>query len=389
MTNAATPKRVRDWYPDPFSKGELLRLFDGAQWTDQTRPIPDNYKPSHPSNAGETSSAAPAKSESDRAADAAAPRANPSNAPALSGHTSKPKEKKPDPPKGKPAKNGTAPLFSTPTTKAATGPDKDTPAATSKESVKSESKATAAPAFASPTVTAEKPDDPAPGAGPAPSFAKQAPADAADSSAPMASSPTGFAFAKPAEPDRTPERPDQAPVREQQTPRRETQAGPQSPSAVDAEPDEDSESVTNAFATAPQEAEFSDEVSDEGFNDDGESSPRIGRRERSRAALQGAVRNVRLVTWVVTALVALAAVFTPMLVESPVRGVAKECKPISKVIVSYDGATDFSVNEKTQATLASAVSTGELDKDLTAQVTTAVEKNNLQPVVERCLPQEK
>lgn len=376
MTNAAIPNG-RGWYPDPYSKGESLRLFDGARWTDQTRPIPEGYDASH----AEDSSA---QSKKPDAADQAAPRANPTNAPALEG-SSKPAPKKP-----KAAKNGTAPMFSTPTEKAATKPSNQSNPAEQPDVSKPDPEAKpakapkppqAGPAFASPTVTAERPNDdtPAPAA-----KAPETPAPPAPDPAPKpAPAPTEFSFAKPVTEDPAPAQPEPSSVPSQEPESRPRSTTP-GPGSVDDNPDEDSESVNNAFAAAPTAAAFSDEAVD--AEDSSSSTSRRG--ARSREALQGAMRNVKAVTWVLTTLTAVTVVLLAVFVPSPIRSVASECEPISNVIASYDGADDFAVSPEAQGQLASAVSTGAVSEEIADMATTAVEEDNLEPLVERCLPQE-
>lgn len=409
MTNAQIPAG-RGWYPDPFSKGELLRMFDGARWTDQTRPIPADYDPTQPAGG-------PKKTASEKKADEAAPRANPSGAPALE----KPKE---DPvtqapaerAQGKPARNGTAPMFATPTEKAAERPsgkakqpepkkstskpafNTPTEKAATAPAEKQAPKPTSAPAFASPSVRAERPDDeeqPAPAAKADSPFAKQTSPAGPPAPAEAAPAAPAFSFAKPAnggQPEAsapapafatpattaTQEAPAEAPA-----PASASATAPPAPSAVDDTPEEDSETVNNAFANVPQEAAFGMEAVED-FDD----KPSSRRPLPGGLAFKGFMGNTRLVTWIVAVLLAVASVAVPLLVPSPVRGVAAECRSISEVVAAYDGVDDFAIDSGTQAKLASAVSTGALDEELTTLVTTAVEENDLRPVVERCLPQE-
>lgn len=412
MTNAQIPTG-RGWYPDPFSKGELLRMFDGARWTDQTRPIPADYDPAQPAGG-------PKKTASEKKADEAAPRANPTDAPALEKPKEEPVTQAPAArPQGKPARNGTAPMFATPTEKAAerpTGKTKQQPSpkkapgkpafntptekAATAPAEKPSPKKAPAPAFATPTVRAERDDDAgqdAPAQKPDSPFAKPAAA------APVTPAPTespaapAFSFAKPANGGQA-EAPARPPAPSLATPASEAQpeapvqsapptatsdASAPTPSAVDDTPEEDSETVNNAFANVPQQAAFGMEAVED-FDADESSRHRLP----GGLALKGFMGNTRLVTWIVAALLAAASIVVPLLVPSPVRGVAAECRSISEVVAAYDGAEDFAIDSDTQAKLASAVSTGALDEELTTLVTTAVEKNDLRPVVERCLPQE-
>lgn len=390
MTNAAIPNG-RGWYPDPFSKGELLRQFDGARWTDQTRPMPADYDATHATDGQKSAQ----KSESEKKADDAAPRANPTKAPALEKSHSAPAPKK-EPAKGKPARNGTAPMFSTPTEKAATStssPKEGTQAPAPRTAPEPPKKAAGGPAFASPTVRAERPDEdqnasPKVAAPTTPTSPAKPESQQGKEAAPA------FNFAKPAngsDPSPTqsapnaPEPQTAAPTPSpEQEPSRPQSSGPAGPGSVDADPEEDSETVTNAFANVPQEPTYSSEAVEDALP----ASDRRGFGGRGRQAIRGAMGNAKIVTWVVVALLAVSAIVVPLLVPSPVRGVAAECRPISDVVVAYDGASDFTITKESQAKLASAVSTGEIDEELTKLVTTAVEKDDMKPVVDRCLPQE-
>lgn len=374
--NAAIPTG-RGWYPDPFSKGEQLRLFDGAHWTDQTRPIPADYDPAQAGKPAPERAAPKPKDEGP-------PRANPTEAPAL-----EPKPKT-DAPKSKPAKNGTAPMFSSPTVKAATKTDeppgkpaeKPSAAQPQPERKKPAPKKAAAPAFSTPTVQAEKPDeDTRPSPEPAAQPARPAPE-------PAAPKQPEVSFAKPvngAPSVATPEPAAPSEAAATPAPRQvETPAGPSSPSAVDADPEENSETVTEAFAAAPNEPSFSDVSTLENPTPEKAS----GAAGKLQASMRGLMGNARLIAWVVTLVAAVAVVAVPLAAPSPLRGVAAECEAISDVVAAFDGAEDFSVTEEAQREIASAISTGKLDGEIADLATKAVEENNLEPVVERCLPQE-
>lgn len=382
-------------------------MFDGARWTDQTRPIPADYDPTQPAGG-------PKKTASEKKADEAAPRANPSGAPALEKPKEGPVSQAPaERTQGKTARNGTAPMFATPTEKAAERPagkakkpepkkspskpafNTPTEKAATAPAEKQGPKPAAAPAFASPSVRAERPDDEEQTASSAKTdsaFAQQA--SPAKPAAPTEAAPAApaFSFAKPAnggQPEAEAPAPavatpatQEAPA-ESPAPASASATAPPAPSAVDDTPEEDSETVNNAFANVPQEAAFGMEAVED-FDD----KPTSRRSLPGGLAFKGFMGNTRLVTWIVAALLAVSSVAVPLLVPSPVRGVAAECRSISEVVSAYDGVDDFAIDPGTQAKLASAVSTGALDEELTALVTTAVEKNDLRPVVERCLPQE-
>lgn len=154
---------------------------------------------------------------------------------------------------------------------------------------------------------------------------------------------------------------------------------------MDDDPEEDSETVNNAFAHVPAEPSFTETYEDEAPEPRRKFGGGTGPMSR---LMEKVPLDALTITWAVVALLSLAIIIVPLVTPSPLRGVAEECKPISDVVASYDGEEDFTIDQDTQADLAAVVSTGKLNEELTALVTESVEQGDLEPVVEHCLPQE-
>lgn len=250
------------------------------------------------------------------------------------------------------------------------------------EDVKSQEKkpSTAAkpPAFTKPTVSALREDE----------VKETTPAAAPE--APTLEPKKKFQFSKPA-PTAGGEKPEQpkpnfAP-RVEPSPKTPTPQGPPGEASVDDDFEENSDTVNQAFASTPGAAEYESEPAPEKSRKAGKlrtakfSMPQMGDWGET-------LMKYQVPKWVGVAFLAVLAIGIPIIGPDATKSVAAECRPISQVVASYDGEEDFSVTPEVQADLAAAVSTGQLNTETTELLTQAVENNDLEPLVTKCLPQE-
>lgn len=373
MTNAQMPTD-RGWFPDPYQAGKLLRLFDGARWTDKTRPIPENY---NAQTAATDQKPAPKQQVKESAPDKPKPPQFTEPAP-VKGEEKK-ESKTPTAPH---AKNGTAPMFKSPTAKAAR--PEDVKGAEKKKGEESPEPAkpaapTPPPAFAKPTVSALKDEDkPAP--------ATEAPADAKtpegetptlEPKKPLFSKPAPTAESKPAA------KPNFAPQAKAPQP---TPTGPPAAGSVDSDFEENSATVNDAFASTPDEPEYGGET----VAPSSSRKPSLGSKLSMPQldGIAGKLQEHRVPSWAAAVALAVIAIVVPLVGPDVTKSVNADCRPISQVVASYDGEEDFTVSQKAQAELAAAVSTGKLNAQMTELVADAVESNDLESLVTTCLPQE-
>lgn len=366
MTPVAKAPSGKGWFPNPFNKGADLRYFDGARWTERTRPIPDDYE--RPDVAEKKAEETPAWSRP-----AEARRIEP---------------KKDDAP-SKPAKNGTMPMFAkqadTGTVKAPSAKKADKPEPEKKPTPEKKPGGWATP-------------DPAPegdaNAATTPHASSPAPAKTQDASKKAA--PGGWTTPDPApeEPseDTQPEAPTNAATRQTTEPAAPTFAKPATSKTPEPSPFNDT--VDPAFPDMHEDAvgESADEVSaafsanpaavdDSGdFDSSAFDAPEDGWAQKMKALLL----NRKTITWAVTVAIAAAAIIAPMLVPAPMEGVPSECKPLADVLESYEDRADTAVGEEQQAQLAAVLAEGALSEDMTTLVKQAAEGNDMTPVLEHC-----
>lgn len=402
----------KGWYPCPYMAGKVLRFFDGAKWTEETRKPTSQYEPQK-------------QHQSDDKDEVKSPAwQNPNQTPALtSGDEEPPKaEEKPakeEPKQEEPAEKKTAgaPMFAKPATAKKEEPKKPKfklPTEFSEPEDNDDKPAAPAGGFAKPAVKAEKKDDeePAPQkpAAPPSGFAK--PSVKAEKSeedqdeAPKQEPPKNTApagFAKPATNAAKAEEDDEpAPqLNEQKTPFVESSPGVDdrfgaigqdshasygaggfvsSDEDQGEDMEEDSDSINASFGAAPPEAppEFTSDSLD--------AAPKKSKKF-SLPQLPGLPEihlNAKVITWLVTLGFALAVLLAALFIPAPLRGIVPECEPISDVMGDFFDSDDYSIEPDQQADLAAAVSGDRLADDVESLVRTAVDEDDMQPVAEYC-----
>lgn len=96
-----------------------------------------------------------------------------------------------------------------------------------------------------------------------------------------------------------------------------------------------------------------------------------------------------MLTWALTILLALTALVAPRFIPTATQVVHADCKPLTGVLTEYRDATSYEVTDEAHGRLAAAASSGELPDGLMELVSTAVDEDDLEPVVKYCLLEDK
>lgn len=340
MTEQTQPTG-RGWYPDPFSKGSQLRMFDGASWTDKIRPL----------KSGEGAKA-PGQSPKEIAG------------------------KKTEPAKA----GGDMPMFAPPAaTQASEEPQEDSasgkqapePAGFQTPSAKSAGASPSSSGFAPPAPQTESGWDSA-------TFTERVDAksvnderlkagNATPSSSPPSTAgedkpdPAAGGWGSPTESSADSDTGQTAPG-----------WGAPTSESLDDEEDE-AHAATADFAVAPPQPQ---NESPEDFDDYDDST--LGKLKRFVTA--------PMITWASVLAIGVLLVLGPVLTPSPIQTLPADCTPLTDVLDHYQGAEDFSVTEEAQETMAAVISEGSVSEDMAAMLEKAVEDDNVKPVLKFCSP---
>lgn len=331
MTTGATTPEDRGWFPDPYSSGSALRFFDGAVWTEKTRPLPDASKAAKTQGAPQVMASTPTAQQASTA---------PSTPEATSGWQTAPPRPTDDSDTAGPTETTPPRLDSAPRKVAPSAPG------------------TTIPLFARPVAGQAPqvpPTAPQPVHTPPPASPQQLTPDAWSTPAPA---PTPG----PVEPSAT-----QQPLAAGWgSPSPEQQEEPDvSNAAYDPET-----SSAGAFQRFPDPADLDDEI-----------EPESG---RWRALL-----SPRLLTWVAVLLLAAAAIIVPRMQSAPYASLpekvaASECAPLLPVVEQLKAAESTKLTPEWQASLAAIAAEGKLTPDMLELVSAGVNSGDLSQLLATC-----